>query len=630
MKTNALDELARHYGVGLHHTAPDGQELSISDDTKRAILTALGIPCEDEPQIESSLAAAGSIRPPVMRAVPGQSCALPDWLAQKPTWGVSLMLYELRSARNWGIGDFADLAEIAKTVAKAGAEFVGVNPLHAQFLSDPDRCSPFSPSNRLFLNPLYIAVDQVPDFGESDAEFPEIERLRAEKSVSYTGISRVKLDALRRIWTRWQSSWPTYNSYSKDAFEIFRAEGGDALRGHALFEALSASMVAGGSSAGWKGWPGSFQDINSQAVAAFEQEEHDSVSFHVWLQWLADVQLGQAAKSARDAGMRIGLYLDFAVGESPDGSATWSNPDLVLPGMTIGAPPDFFTAEGQEWGLAPPSPTTMRRTDFAQYRQTMQALTRHAGALRIDHAMALWQLFLVPPEGKPADGAYLHYPIEDMLRILTEVSQENGTVIIGEDLGYVPEGFRDVMQESRILSYRILYFEQNERGFVPPADYPRLALACLSTHDLPTLRGWWDADDVDLRVEHGLIDQDAAAQQRKERETSRRQLIETLVRLDLMPAEDQARASEAAADASSELPDSVMQAAHRMVARTPSLLAGVRLADLTGDEKPTNLPGTVDSYPNWRLKNSIEIEDLTEAPFFESICAVMRAERPKT
>jgi 4-alpha-glucanotransferase len=477
---------------------------------------------------------------------------------------------------------------------------------------------------------LYIAVDQVPDFGKSDVEFPEIERLRAEESVNFAGISRVKLDALRRIWTRWQSSWPTDNSYSKDAFEAFRSEGGDALRGHALFEALSASMVAGGFSAGWRDWPGSFQDIRSQAVAAFEQEEHDSVSFHVWLQWLADVQLGQAAKSARDAGMRIGLYLDFAVGESPDGSATWSNPDLVLPGMTIGAPPDFFTAEGQEWGLAPPSPTTMRRTDFAQYRQTMQALTRHAGALRIDHAMALWQLFLVPPEGKPADGAYLHYPIEDMLRILTEVSQANGTVIIGEDLGYVPEGFRDVMQESRILSYRILYFEQNEKGFVAPSDYPRLALACLSTHDLPTLRGWWDADDVDLRVEHGLIDQDAATQQRNERETSRRQLIETLVRLNLLPNEDQAQASEAAADASSELPDSVMQAAHRMVARTPSLLAGVRLADLTGEEKPTNLPGTVDSYPNWRLKNSIEIENLTEAPFFESICAVMRAERPKT
>jgi 4-alpha-glucanotransferase len=630
MKTNALDELARHYGVGLHHTAPGGEELDISDDTKHAILTALGIPCEDEPQVESSLAAAGSIKPPVMRAVPGQSCALPDWLAKKPAWGVSLMLYELRSARNWGIGDFADLAAIAKTVAATGAEFIGVNPLHAQFLSDPERCSPFSPSNRLFLNPLYIAVDQVPGSGEHKPDSSEIERLRTENSVDYAGVTRIKLDALRAIWTRWQSSWPAQASYGKEAFDAFRREGGDALRGHALFEALSASMVSGGFSAGWKDWPGSFQDIRSQAVAAFEQEEHDSVSFHVWLQWLADTQLAEASQAARDAGMRIGLYLDFAVGESPDGSATWSNPDLVLPGMTIGAPPDFFTADGQEWGLAPPSPTTMRRTDFAQYKQTMQALTRHAGALRIDHAMALWQLFLVPPDGKPADGAYLHYPIEDMLRILTDVSQENGTVIIGEDLGYVPDGFRDVMQESQILSYRILYFEQNEAGFVSPSEYPRLALACLSTHDLPTLRGWWDGDDVDLRLEHGLIDQDAATQQRNEREQSRSQLVKTLAQLSFLTSEEHSVAQRAAEDNNSQLPEAVMAATHRMVARTPSLLAGVRLADLTGEDKPTNLPGTVDSYPNWRLKNSVAIENLADAPFFQSICAAMRAERPRS
>jgi 4-alpha-glucanotransferase len=328
--------------------------------------------------------------------------------------------------------------------------------------------------------------------------------------------------------------------------------------------------------------------------------------------------------------MRIGLYLDFAVGESPDGSATWSTPDLVLPGMTIGAPPDFFTADGQEWGLAPPSPTTMRRTDFAQYRQTMQALTRHAGALRIDHAMALWQLFLVPKDGKAADGAYLHYPIEDMLRILTEVSQENGTVIIGEDLGYVPDGFQDVMRDSRILSYRILYFEQRDTGFIAPKDYPPLALACLSTHDLPTMRGWWRGDDVDLRLEHGLIDEAAAKEQRDGRAKERRKLIENMASFGVLGDADKVEAEQAARDDASELPETIMVATHRMVARTPSLLAGVRLADLTGEEKPTNLPGTVDSYPNWRLKNSLPIEELTDAPFFQSICAVMRAERPKS
>ncbi|HEV7418202.1 MAG TPA: 4-alpha-glucanotransferase [Tianweitania sediminis] len=629
-KTTSLDELARLQGIGLQHNAPDGKVLDISDDTKRAILTALGLPCADESQVEESLAASRSIEPPVMHAVPGRACALPDWLQERPTWGISLMLYELRSGRNWGIGDFADLAAVAQIAAQAGAEFVGVNPLHAQFLSDPGRCSPFSPSNRLFLNPLYIAVDRVPGFEQGDSDRAAIEQLRATDTVDYAGLTAAKLHALRRIWERWQGEWPNQGGYANEAFEAFRHEGGDALRGHALFEALSASMVAAGHGAGWKSWPGSFQDVGSQAVAAFEQEEHERVAFHIWLQWLADLQLAEAAKAARDAGMRIGLYLDFAVGESPDGSATWSTPDLVLPGMTIGAPPDFFTAEGQEWGLAPPSPTTMRRTGFEQYRKTMQALTRHAGALRIDHAMALWQLFLVPGGGKASDGAYLHYPIEDMLRILTDVSQKNGTVIIGEDLGYVPDGFRDVMQASQILSYRILYFEQNEKGFVAPADYPRLALACLSTHDLPTLRGWWDGDDVDLRLKHGLIDETAAEQQREERARSRKQLVESLVQLDLLAAEDREGARQAAEISASQLPDAVMVATHRMVARTPSLLAGVRLADLTGEEKPTNLPGTVDDYPNWRLKNSTPVDGLTEAPFFKSICAAMRTERPKS
>lgn len=624
MKTDALDELALHYGVGLHHTAPDGEELFISDETKRAILTALGIPTKTETEVESSLAAAGSIKPPVMRAVPGSTCALPDWLAERRAWGVSLMLYELRSARNWGIGDFADLAAVSRTVAQAGAEFVGVNPLHAQFLSDPHRCSPFSPSNRLFLNPLYIAVDQIDGVHLDPEDQAELERLRALDAVDYASVTALKLRHLAAAFSRGATH------RDRHAFEAFVQTGGEALHGHALFEALSEKLVADGFGAGWTTWPEAYQDHASTEVQAFAVENRSRVDFYMWLQFLADEQLGHAAQTAEEAGMRIGLYLDFAVGESPDGSATWSNPDLVLPGMTIGAPPDFFTADGQEWGLAPPSPTTMRRTLFAQYKQTMHALTRHAGALRIDHAMALWQLFLVPPKGKPADGAYLHYPIEDMLDILTEVSQENGTVIIGEDLGYVPDGFQDVMRDSRILSYRILYFEKDDGGFFAPKDYPPLALACLSTHDLPTLRGWWRGDDVDLRLEHGLIDEDAAEEQRETRAKERRKLIEGMLWFRVLDEADRKEAESAARDKTSELPEAIMVATHRMVARTPSLLAGVRLADLTGEEKPTNLPGTVDSYPNWRLKNSTPIEDLADAPFFSTICAVMRAERPKS
>lgn len=620
--TTSLDELARLQGIGLQHNAPDGTPLDISDDTKRAILTALGVACADDGQVQQSLQQARSLQPPVMHAVPGHVCALPDWLQERPTWGISLMLYELRSARNWGIGDFADLAAISRTAAQAGAAFIGVNPLHAPLLADPARCSPFSPSNRLFLNPLYIAVDKLNGVVLDTEDEAELQRLRSLDAVDYAGVTALKLKHLKEAFSR------SATHRDRMAFDAFVQDGGEALHNHALFEALSEKMVADGLGAGWTSWPEPYRDLRSAEVQTFLEANRSRVIFHMWLQFLADEQLAEAAKASRDAGMRIGLYLDFAVGEAPDGSATWSSPDLVMPGMTIGAPPDFFTAEGQEWGLAPPSPATMRRTGFAQYRATMQALTRHAGALRIDHAMALWQLFLVPPSGKASDGAYLHYPIEDMLRILTDVSQKNGTVIIGEDLGYVPSGFRDVMQDSQILSYRILYFEQNEHGFVPPQDYPRLALACLSTHDLPTLRGWWDGDDVGLRLEHGLIDQAAADRQREEREGSRKQLVESLVHLGLLDPASETEARQADFDTSSRLPDAVMVATHRMVARTSSLLAGVRLADLTGEEKPTNLPGTVDSYPNWRLKNNTPIEDVAASPLFQSICAAMAAERP--
>ena len=623
MTETALDKLAHLYGVGLHHTAPDGQELYISDDTKRAILTALGVPCADEPEIEASLAAAGHLEPPVMRAVPNKTCVLPAWLQQNPAWGISLMLYELRSARNWGIGDFADLAAVSEIAAKVGADFVGVNPLHALFLADPARCSPFSPSNRLFLNPLYIAVDQVEGV-EIDAETDaELQRLRALDAVDYKAVARLKLNALKKVFACGESL------RDRAAFEVFIQKGGDPLYGHALFETLSEAMVAKGHGAGWQDWPADLHDQDGSAVRAFAEENQDRISFHMWLQFLAASQLENAARAARDAGMRIGLYLDFAVGEVPDGSATWSNPDMALPGMTIGAPPDFFTAEGQEWGLAPPSPTTMRRTDFQHYRRTMQALTASAGALRVDHAMMLWQLFLVPPSGRPADGAYLRYPIEDMLSILADISQANETVVIGEDLGYVPSGFQDVMHDSNILSYRILYFQKDDGGFYAPKDYPALALACLSTHDLPTLRGWWRGDDVDLRCEHGLISEPAAIQQKETRRTERHELIEGMLWFGVLSEADREPTQRAAHDLASELPDAIMLAAHRMVAQTPSLLAGVRLADLTGEEHPTNLPGTVDSYPNWRLKNSTPLEALTDLSLFQSICETMRRERPR-
>jgi 4-alpha-glucanotransferase len=316
--------------------------------------------------------------------------------------------------------------------------------------------------------------------------------------------------------------------------------------------------------------------------------------------------------------MRIGLYLDFAVGEVPDGSSTWSDRTTTLTGVRVGAPPDYFNAAGQDWGLAPLSPDAMapRATRF---RRLMHDATRRAGALRIDHAMALWQLFLIPDGATAAEGTYVRFPIEAMIAALAEVSRANRTLIVGEDLGNVPPGFREVMDAAGILSYRILLFERDASGFVPPSAYPRNALVCLSTHDLPTFQGWWRGDDVRLRAEHHLIGREAAAAQAEERTRERRELLADLAAAGLF-------AAQAGADAA---PPELVTAVHRHLARAPSRLFAVRLEDIAGETEPVNLPSTVDEYPNWRRKLSVTLEELATTPLWRPICAAVRDERPR-
>jgi len=620
-----IAELARRHGIAL----PGGEEGETLATRARPVLTALGVEIGSDEAISSALAVSRDVEPPQLRAPPAARCYLPDWLVENRAWGISVQLYELRSGRNWGIGDFDDLATLCRIAADAGADFVGTNPLHALFLSEPNRCSPFSPSSRQFLNPLYIAVDQVPGFVMDEAVADAARLLRATPHIDFVGVAKLKLDVLRSLWTHWRQDEPASGPFSSQAFSAFRALGGEALHGHAVFEALSAEMVAAGFGSGWLDWPEAFRSAHGAAVLRFVDDRDDEVRFHAWLQWIAHAQLEQAAAAASAAGLRIGLYLDLAVGESPDGSATWSDPGHSIPGMSIGAPPDMFTIDGQDWGLAPVSPLAMMKSCFADFRATNEALMRHAGALRIDHVMALWQLFLVPEAGSPADGAYVRYPVEDLLGILAEQSRRHRTIVIGEDLGHVPPGFRNVMLGAGILSYRIVYFEKAGDAFIASQEYPRLALACLSTHDMPTLTGWWLGDDIGLRLAHGLIDADAAGEQRRERVADRAALIDLLVGEGVLDASPLSSA-DPAPDMQTMLPENLAVAAHRFVARTRSALASVRFADLTGERAQTNLPGTIDAHPNWRVKSSVTLEELPTTALFRSITTAMAAERPRT
>lgn len=620
-----LDRLAERNGIALEHWTMEGVLKRIPDGAKLKLLAALGVDASTDAAIDRALA----VEAPALAYLPegGIRCFLPGWLEEGRAWGVSLMLYELRSGRDWGIGDFADLAGFGRTAAAAGADFVGVNPLHALFLAAPERASPFSPSSRLFLNPLYIAVDRLPCGEPTAAEAAEIAKLREGDLVNYAAVARLKLGALRRVFAAWQGNGA--DGLAPADFEAFRREKGEALARHTLFEALSAHMVSRGHGAGWLEWQAEFRSPESAAVTRFAEENPEEVRFHAWLQWIAAKQLDEAAGAAKAAGMRIGIYLDFAVGEAPDGSATWSRPELTVPGMTIGAPPDMFTTDGQDWNLAPPNPAAMAREDFATFRATMEALTGAAGALRIDHVMALQQLFLVPGDGRPADGAYIRYPMGTLLALLAEASNRHGTVVIGEDLGIVPTGFREVMAAASILSYRILYFERGPDYFLDPKYYPRLALACLSTHDLPTWKGWWLGSDIALRLGAGLVDAAAAERQRGERAEERRLLVKAMGDAGLIDEALWEAARAAMREPEAETPAALLVAAHRMIARTPSLLACARLADMAGETGQTNLPGTVDTFPNWRPRLKTPIEAVGASPLFRAVAEAFAAERPR-
>ncbi len=596
-----LDRVARHHGLTLaYHDPVTGAPRPVPDATKRLILEGLGQDPDAPP--------AGPPAPRKMLVPDGARCFVPPSLAGAPGWGIFCQLYELRSARNWGIGDFADLAELARICGEAGADFLGINPVHALFLAAPDRRSPFFPSNRRFLNPLYIAPDEIPGVAEPAG----LADLRAAAQVDYEAVARAKLGALRAA----------FQAGGEDAgLAGFVAEGGEPLRLHALFEAISARMVAEGRDAGWRSWPEALHDPASPEVARLAETLSDEVRFHLWLQWQARRQLSRAARAARASGMRIGLYLDLAVGEAPDGSSTWSGAATTLPALSIGAPPDMFSTEGQNWGLSAPSPAALAAANYAPFREMIQAQIRDAGALRIDHAMALWQLFLVPEGASPAEGTHLRFPFADLLLALSELSRKHEAVIIGEDLGFVPKGFRKAMAEANILSYRILYFEQTARGFKGTSRYPQLALACLSTHDLPVLAAWWRGEDVELRRRFGMVDEDRSVADGARRGHERAAMLAAFRRAGALKGRADPQAT--------ELPEAVRDAAHRFIARTPCLLAGVRLADLTGPEAPTNLPGTMDEYPNWQPRSPVDLADIASHPAFAATTALMREERPR-
>ena len=610
-----LDDLAQSYGIQTRYTAQSGERVEIPDKAKRALLQILRVDPEK-----------ASLGPSKDEGAQGKlTCALPPAVAGKRLWGVTCQIYALRSSRNLGIGDFEDLGRLAELLAGKGADFLGVNPLHALFLADPGRTSPYSPSTRRYLNPLYIAIDALEGGAEAQRQLRKAEpglftRLDTEL-VDYKAVSAVKLKLLRALF---HTAEPSLG----EDFESFCAQGGESLASFALFEAISHHEVAAGGGAGWNRWPGDMQRRDSDAVGRFEREHQEDIRFHLWLQYTADRQLAEAHARAKQAGMGLGLYLDFAVGVAPDGAETWADPDLAIRDAQVGSPPDMFNSEGQNWGLAPLAPQVLAARAFKPLADAYVSLMKNAGAVRIDHAMGLARLWWIPTSGKPDEGGFVRYPFGAMLDTVAAASRQTNTVVIGEDLGTVPMGFREATQKAGLLSYRVLYFEKDADGvFIAPALYPELALSSISTHDLATLAGWWKAADIHLRAQTGRQSEEATRAGIEERASDRLALLRAMHDEGLLDAQ-----YAAALSGEEELPEQLDQALfgaiHRFGARTKSLLFAVQLDDMLMSEKQANLPGTTREYPNWSIRTECPLEELASHPMFNSLADVLRAERP--
>jgi 4-alpha-glucanotransferase len=619
-----LDRLAEAYGISLGYVSEAGTYRRVSERAKRGVLAALGVAARTEEEVASSLAAAPAPEPPRIAGLAGIRCFVPEWLRQGRVWGVTCQLYGLRSQRNWGIGDFEDLARLAEWAGACGADFLGVSPLHALFLADPSRCSPYSPSSRRFLNPIYIAVDKL---GGAHGMTPHaISDARESAVVDYIAVGKIKRTALAARFAQFQREDLALRTDNASLFEAFCRERGEALELFARYEALSDALVSKDFSCGWHAWPDSYRSPTGDAAVRFARDNPASVLFHKWLQWIADGQLAGAHRRARAAGMRIGLYLDLAVGVAPDGADTWAAPDAVISGVHVGSPPDPFNRLGQDWGLCPLSPLALRERNGAAMAATVRDLMRHAGAIRIDHVMGLVRLYWVPNGLSPTDGAYVSYPGDILIRQLASASLEHSALVIGEDLGTVPAGFRAIMRGVAIQGYRVLYFERGRGGrFRAPRSYARAALACISTHDLPTFRGWWKGRDISERERLGLTDAATAELQRHARARDRRQLLQAMRRAGLVLDET---AADRKGAASVELPEAVLVGLHTFLARTPSRLVAVQLEDLVGMEEQANLPGTVDEHPNWRRKLPVSLEHLPECGMARRVTGAVAAERP--
>jgi len=543
-------------------TAIDGPaELRLEDGTVLRVVDALP---PDIPLGYHELRSLDGASATRLIVSPGR-CHLPPDLK---TWGWAVQLYAARSRESWGFGDLADLQRLGRWSARTlGAGLLLLNPLHAVAPTIPQQPSPYYPISRRFLNPLYLRVQEVPGAAAAGLDLEGLaaagRALNLERRIDRDAVFAVKMKALELIWGR--RSWAV-------ELEQYRAERGPSLDRFAVFCALAERHGAG-----WEGWPAEYRRPDAPAIGRFAADSVGRVDFHAWLQWLLDRQLATASAE-------IALMHDLPIGVDPGGADAWEWQDILTTGASVGAPPDRYIRRGQDWGLPPFIPHRLRATGYRPFVETIRSALRHARGLRVDHVMGLFRLWWVPRGGTAADGAFVRYPADDLLAILALESHRAGAVVVGEDLGTVEAGVRERLAEHQVLCYRLLWFEPD-----PPERYPKLALAAVTTHDLPTVAGLWSRDDIAAQRQAGLDPNvEGFALIRK-------------------------RLAQLAGLSESSTPTDVIERTYGALAGAPSVLLTATLEDALGVVERPNMPSTVDQWPNWSLALPRPLEDLEQA-----------------
>jgi 4-alpha-glucanotransferase len=577
--------------VSLPFHAPGGTsvEIAMENGAHRIVTSedgfdgALTLPAFDEPGYHTVRTADGEF---TVATAPERCITFADLNGGATGWGLAAQIYSLRSRDDGGIGNFAGVAELGRSAAARGADALAISPVHALYGAEPSHFSPYSPSTRLFYNPLHAdplavlpeallqEVITQTDLGErmgALSELPQIDWLSATP-IRHT-LLRGLFDALRD---------PAHASgLARTEFERALADASPLLKAHATFEVLHAAQLRLNPGAwSWRNWQAPYRDPDSPEVASFAAEHGEEIAYQIFLQWLTGRSYGEAQRVCRESGMKVGLIADLAIGMDGSGSHAWSRQHEVLGGLSVGAPPDYYSAEGQSWGLTTFSPRGLAASGFAPFIETLRASLRYVGGIRIDHVMGMSRLWLVPEGASALDGAYVTFPSETLFRLIALESWRHKAIVIGEDLGTLPDGFRDYLREQGVAGLRVLRFEKSDHGYIPPEQWAPAAAALTTTHDLIPTAGWWAGADLesDDSASHDL------------RAWDRGMLWGAFQNNGLVEGERPAPEDTAP----------VVDAAIRYIAKSPCTLKILPIEDALGIETQPNVPGTTTEKPNWR------------------------------